>query len=41
MKKAIYNTAATVLGILAVGFVSPASIWYVYGGNTPKELLKK
>ncbi|QUL57605.1 cyclic lactone autoinducer peptide [Paenibacillus tritici] len=41
MKRGIYNMAATALSVLAVGFVSPASIWYVYGGSVPKELLKK
>lgn len=40
VRKQAYYSAASVLGALAVAFVSPASLWYIYSGEVPEELLK-
>ncbi|WP_238590803.1 cyclic lactone autoinducer peptide [Paenibacillus beijingensis] len=39
MKKAVYKFA-TLLALIATVVVSTASVWYVYQGDTPEELLK-
>lgn len=37
-KKVVYRIAS-LLALLAITIVSTASIWYVYQGDTPQELL--
>ncbi|MBB3113611.1 cyclic lactone autoinducer peptide [Paenibacillus phyllosphaerae] len=37
-KKVLYRIA-TLLGLIAILFVSTASTWYIYQGDTPEELL--
>lgn len=41
MKKAIYSAVASVLSVLAVASVSPASLVFVNNPKPPAELLKK
>ncbi|MGG4090591.1 cyclic lactone autoinducer peptide [Paenibacillus lautus] len=40
MSKKIMNGIATVLSAFAAISVKPASVLYIYKGETPKELLK-
>lgn len=38
IKKSVY-LLATILSLVAVTVVSTASVWYIYQGDTPEELL--
>ncbi|MFE9274811.1 cyclic lactone autoinducer peptide [Paenibacillus glucanolyticus] len=40
MSKKIMSKVATLLSAFAVISVKPASVLYIYKGETPKELLK-
>lgn len=40
MKKIMYSLLASGLSLFAIGSVSTASLFYVYEGEVPQELLK-